>query len=101
MSEVVCHRIKLRQGSLPRVREWARAICARRAEAIATLRDEGVTLESAFLEQTAEGHYLIYYMRAPKPGLEAAATSTHPIDEYHQRFKRETWGGGVRTRASR
>ena len=94
MSEVVCHRIKLRQGSLPRVREWARTIRERRAEALATLRDEGVTLESAFLEQTTDGDYLIYYMRAPKLALGAAATSSHPIDEYHQRFKRETWEEG-------
>jgi len=92
--EVVCHRIKLRAGSLPRVREWASTILERRDEALATLRDEGVTIESAFLEETVDGHYLIYYMRAAKPRLGAAATSAHPIDEYHQQFKRDAWEGG-------
>ena len=93
-NRVVCHRIKLRAGSLPRVREWARTILARRAEALATLREEGVEIESAFLEEAPDGHYLIYYMRGTKLLLGAAASSAHPIDEYHQEFKRDTWEGG-------
>jgi uncharacterized protein DUF6176 len=92
--QVVCHRIKLRAGSLPRVRKWAGTIRARRAEALATLREEGVAIESAFLEESPDGHYLIYYMRGSKLLLGAAASSAHPIDEYHREFKRDTWEGG-------
>jgi hypothetical protein len=68
-------------------------LAARRDEVLATLQDEGVTVESAFLERTADGDYLIYYMRAAdrQRAAGAAAQSTHPIDQYHQSFKRETW----------
>ena len=89
--EVVCHRVKLRPGSLKRVREWSHIICERREEALATLRDEGVTIESAFLEETAGGPYFIYYMRGPRLKLGAAASSSHSIDEYHQMSKADTW----------
>ena len=92
-TEVVCVRIRLRPGSTPRVREWAKVIADRRSEALATLEDEGVTIESVFLEHASDGDYLIYYMRAPDPeaAARAAADSPHPIDRYHQQFKTETW----------
>jgi hypothetical protein len=52
-----------------------------------------VTIESAFLDRAPDGDYLVSYMR----GLDldrssgAAAASSHPIDAYHQAFKRDTW----------
>ena len=49
MTDVACHRIKLKPGSMPRVREWARELSGRRAEVLATLADEGVHVESLFL----------------------------------------------------
>ena len=92
-TQVICRRIRLKPGSLDRVYEWARTMVQRREEALATLRDEQVTIESAFLERAADGEYLVYYMRAHdlKRASGAAATSKHSIDEYHQSFKRETW----------
>ena len=92
-TQVICKRIRLKPGSLPRVYEWARTLTARRDEALATLENEGVTVESAFLERAADGDYLVYYMRAHdlQQASGAAAQSTHPIDQYHQSFKRETW----------
>ena len=93
MTEVACHRIKLKAGVIPRVREWAAEINRRRDEALATLRDEGVSVESAFLERAGDGDYLIYYMRAASLGRssETARRSEHDIDRYHQAFKRDTW----------
>lgn len=82
-------RVRLRPGSLERVREWAAELNSRRDEVLATLRDEGVRIESVFLD----GETLVYYMRADD--LEHAravyARSEHAIDAYHQGFKDETF----------
>jgi hypothetical protein len=92
-THVSCTRIRLKPGSVERVHEWARTLNERRAEAIATLRDEEVTIESVFLDRSPDGDYLVYYMRGKdldrSTGM--AATSPHPIDAYHQTFKRDTW----------
>jgi hypothetical protein len=82
--------VRLVPGSLPRVREWAAELNARRDEVIATLRDEGVRIESVFLE----GETLVYFLKADSvDGAREvyAARSKHAIDAYHQRFKDETF----------
>lgn len=92
--ETRCVKIRLKSGSVDRVREWARTLNeARRGEALATLRDETVVLEAAFLDHTAEGDFLIYVMTAQsfEQSRQAAMHSTHSIDEYHRQFKREVW----------
>jgi len=81
-----CVRIRLKPGTLSRVREWAAELSRRKAEVLETLREEGVLVESVFLEHAADGDFLIYYMKAPD-----VRASTHPIDAYHRTFKEETW----------
>ena len=90
--------ITLKPGSLERVREWAETISRRRDEALATLRDEGVSLESWFLFSAGGQDHLICYMRAEsmERAQEAARTSLHDIDAYHQQFKKDTWASGQR-----
>ncbi len=91
--ETRCWKIKIKSGSIDRVREWAQTINERRNEALATLRDETVIIESIFLDRTENADYLIAVMRAEsfeKSG-EAVRTSAHEIDEYHRQFKRDTW----------
>ena len=58
-----------------------------------TLRDESVILETVFLNQSGEGDFLIYLMKALsfERAKEAVQNSVHEIDVYHQIFKRETW----------
>ena len=87
----MCVRVRLKEGSLERVREWARELNSRRDEVLATLRDEGVRIESVFLD----GDTLVYYLRADslEQAREVYAHSTHAIDAYHQRFKDETFDG--------
>jgi hypothetical protein len=87
--ETVCVRVRLEPGSLPRVREWAAELNARRDEVLATLRDEGVRVESVFLD----GETLVYYLRADSiaKAREVYAGSQQAIDAYHQRFKDETF----------
>ena len=90
-----CVKIHLKPNSLARVREWATTLNeSRRAEALATLGDESVVLEAAFLDHTAEGDFLIYIMKAESfdQAKQAVANSSHEIDAYHQAFKRDTWG---------
>lgn len=82
-------RVRLEPGSLPRVREWAAELNARRDEVLATLRDEGVRVESVFLD----GETLVYFLKADSidEAREVYAGSQHAIDAYHQRFKDETF----------
>lgn len=91
--ETRCVKIKLKPDSIERVREWAKTLHERKTEALATLRDESVILEAVFLDQTGEGDFLIYIMKAEsfEKVREAVQKSTHEIDAYHQNFKRETW----------
>ncbi len=94
--ETRCVKIKLKPDSIEKVREWAKTINERRDEALATLRDEGVILETVFLDQNTEGDFLIYLMKAEsfKRAKEAAQKSVHAIDEYHRNFKKESWTDG-------
>jgi hypothetical protein len=87
--ETLCVRVRLEPGSLPRVREWAAELNARRDEVLATLRDEGVRVESVFLD----GETLVYYLKADSvdKARDVYAGSQHAIDAYHQRFKDETF----------
>jgi Family of unknown function (DUF6176) len=92
--ETTCVKIRLKSGSLDRVREWAKTLNeTRRDEAVATLRDETAVLEAAFLDHTDSGDFLIYVMtvKSPEQSRNAVMRSTHPIDEYHRQFKREVW----------
>jgi hypothetical protein len=95
--ETSCVRVRIRQGSLDAVREWARTINGRREEAVATLRNELVQIESVFLEAAADGNFLIYYMRGLDltASQKVAGASEHPIDAYHQNFMRAHTEGGT------
>ncbi len=94
--ETRCFKIKLKPSSIEKVRTWTRTINERQDEALATLRDEGVVLETVFLDQTSEGDFLIYVMKAGSfaKAREVLQKSIHSIDEYHQNFKRECWLDG-------
>ena len=85
---VRCVRMKLRPGSLDRVRAWAAELTKRRDEVMLTLRDETVRVESAFLESTEAGDFLVYYMRTDdeEQSRRAVQASTHAIDAYHREF---------------
>jgi hypothetical protein len=87
--ETVCVRVRLKPGSLPRVRAWAAELNNRRDEVLATLRDEDVVVESVFLD----GEELVYYLKAENVAHAQAvyARSQHAIDAYHCEFKDETF----------
>jgi hypothetical protein len=91
--ETTCVKVRLRPGSLDRVRAWAAELNRRGDDVLATLRDERVVVESVFLDQTSDGDFLIYYLKARslEKAKQAAQQSQHEIDAYHDGFKRDTW----------
>ncbi len=94
--ETKCARIKLKPGTTDKVYAWAEELTDRSSEVYQTLRDEGVYIESVFLEKSGEDNFLIYYMKSEneqKAG-EIARVSQHPVDAYHKAFKKECWESG-------
>ena len=94
--DVKAYLIKLKEASGDRVSDWARSINRRRDEALATLRAEGVKVESWFLLSLNGEDYLLSYMRSEdmKRAQQVAKESLREIDAYHQQFKRDTWVRG-------
>ena len=62
--EIAAGLIKLRVDSRDKVEEWRNTIEAKRNEALQTLRDEGVSIESWFKAEIEGEPYLLWYMRA-------------------------------------
>ena len=91
--ETICLKVRLKPGSVERVRQWSAELRRRYDEVLATLRDEGVAIESVFLDQTGTDDFLVYYIKADsvEEAGQVARRSEHAIDAYHQQFKRETW----------
>ncbi|BDP44915.1 hypothetical protein DAETH_48840 (plasmid) [Deinococcus aetherius] len=96
--ETRAYRIKLKPGSLERVRAWAAELTRRREEGLATLRAETVLLGCFFLEQTQDGDYLIAVATAER--FEASRTAVEEalegLDAYQQQFKKDTWASSQR-----
>jgi len=95
-----CVKIRLKPDCLDRVHTWAAEVNARSEEALATLHDEGVALESVFLDRNSEGDFLIYYMRALDfaAASEVVKSSEHSIDAFHAQFKEDCWESGQQLR---
>jgi hypothetical protein len=91
--ETACVEVQLKPGSVERARAWAAELRSRAEEVLATLRDEGVVIESVFLDERSDGDYLVYYMKARSldQAREVVQRSPHDIDAFHQQFKRQTW----------
>ncbi len=91
--ETRCVRIKLKPDSLEKVRAWATEANTRKAEALDILKREGVTIESAFLDEVVGEHYLVYYMKAENldKSQQIAAESAASLDAYHKQFKKDCW----------
>lgn len=89
--EVTCYRIKLKPNSVPLVREWAARLNQEKDEVRKLLKDEGMTLESVFLEQGSDGDFLVYYIRSHdlKKTREVSQASQHPIDIYHRQVMKQ------------
>ncbi len=91
--------IKLKENSEDGVAAWASAINGHKDEALATLRDEGMKVESWFLLTLDDGVYLLSYMRSEdiERAHEVVEQSKHEIDTVHQQFKKDNWVRGSTT----
>jgi hypothetical protein len=91
MTDVVLVKQRVEPGKEQRLREWLREVRRREDEAVETLRDEGVLTESAFLEHTDRGTFLVYYMEAEDIDhvQQSFEHSDHKIDEEHKAVMRE------------
>ena len=89
--ETKCARVKLKPGCLEKAYAWAKELNNRSDEVYQTLKDEGVYIESVFLEKTTEGEFLIYFMKMESGQIarEVANKSQHSIDKFHQEIMKE------------
>ena len=90
---------KLKENSEDGVAAWADTINRRRDEALATLREEGMKVESWFLLTLNDEVYLLSYMRSEdlEKAYEVGKQSKHEIDAIHQQFKKDAWVRGSTT----
>lgn len=86
MTDVVLTRQRVADGKTDELRKWCAELADRTEEVRATLCDEEMFTESAFLERTDDGDYLYYYMEAEDvpAALDAFAASDHGIDREHR-----------------
>ncbi|MFC4553020.1 MULTISPECIES: DUF6176 family protein [Halorussus] len=92
MTDVVLTKQKVEPGKEERLREWMAEVRSREDEALETLAQEGMHTESAFLEHTDDGTYLVYFMEADDMDAvyDAYQNSDHDIDHEHQSVMAET-----------
>ncbi|WP_435159451.1 DUF6176 family protein [Haladaptatus sp. DFWS20] len=92
MTDIVLMKQKIKPGKRSRLKEWSAEIKERNEEAIETLQNEGMHFESAFIERTDEGDFLVYHMKAEdiEEVYESFENSSHGIDREHEEVMRET-----------
>ncbi len=92
MSEVVLLKHRIRPGKTDRVREWYATVAERKDEALATLADEEVYTEAAFVERGEDADYLVSFMEAAdvEAAFEAFEESDHAIDREFRQLLDET-----------
>ncbi len=95
--EISARLIELKPGTAAQVQDWGDFINAHRETALATLRAEGVMIESWFSLSLHGKDYLLCYMRADSMAQaeKVAAGALNPVDTYHQQFKVNTWVRGA------
>lgn len=89
--ETICIRTKIKHNSIKEVRRWFQTLQEKSDEVLVSLKDEGVIIESVFLDEQDSDYYLIYYMKAKdlKHAHEVAIKSTLDIDKYHKKCFKE------------
>ena len=96
MAEIVLTKQKIEDGKTQRLKEWMDEICEREEEAIETLKNEGMHSETAFIEHTDEGDFLLYYMKANdiEQVFESFENSSHEIDKEHKQVMNDVLESG-------
>lgn len=89
--------IQLKPNSMDQVKNWQETLQFRKDEAIATLKSEGVHIESWFHLELDGKDYLVAYMRADDiaEAQKIAKLSPFAIDQVHKAFK-QNWAKGYK-----
>ena len=82
--QVICTRTKLKKDGLDGVRKWFQTLHDRKEELLA-FTEEGISLESVFIEKAGDDYFLIFYARSQdfKKTFEAIQKAMLPITVYH------------------
>jgi hypothetical protein len=89
-----CVKIKIKEGKLASVYEWKDYLNNHKEEVLESLKQEGVFLETVFLDKQQNDHFLIYLMKYTdlEKAKDAFSKSNLNVDKYHAQFKQEAWG---------
>lgn len=89
--ETYVQKIKLKKGSEEKVKEWAHYFKKNHDKVKQLIQNEGVLVESAFLDKDGDNTYLFYYMKVKDRAKmrEVFQKSDDPIDVYHKNFMNE------------
>ncbi|MFZ4100246.1 MAG: DUF6176 family protein [Chlamydiia bacterium] len=81
-----CIRIRILEDELPLVRTWIANLVRRSEEVLESMRQEGVSVESIFLDEHPTAIYLVWYLRSNDlaSAFRIAQQSQLPIDLYHR-----------------
>lgn len=84
---MICTYSKIKPGCLEHVRDWLRVLKTRKEEVLESFRQEGVVLESAFLREENNQHFLVYYLLAKdvEVAMSIFRESKLDIDHFHQK----------------
>lgn len=95
MPDLQCLKVKIKHGLTDYAVEWIQGMKDRDPDGLnEALANEGMIIESIFLDRTFEADYLVIYHRA-EDLLEANRSfnrSTRPFDETVRKFVTEVWG---------
>lgn len=84
--KTICIKTKLKKELIDEIRIWFQTLNDRKDEILTTLENEGVFVESAFLDRQGNDLYLIYYLKAEDISrvYEVFKASTLAIDNYYK-----------------
>ena len=84
--KTICIKTKIKKELIEEVRIWFQTLKKRITETLQSLENEGVIVETAFLDRQGEELYLIYYMKANdiSRAYEVFSKSDLDIDHYHK-----------------
>jgi len=86
--KVALSRVLVKKGKSERVDEWMKTLNDRMKEALLTLKDEKMYVETIFREKIGEDDFL-YWFTIQREGGTHVTESNHEIDHLHIEFKKE------------
>lgn len=90
MSQVQLVKFRFKPGKKQVWLDWSKELMRRKAEVMATLRDEGVLSESCYISENGEEIYYFMEVEDFDKVLEVVRKSPHPIDHDHRLAKKES-----------